>query len=306
MRAYIANTDYDWYQFFLARPEIDEVNFWRPGSANFQALAAGEPLLFRLKAPYNAIARVAFFVTFSLLPVSVAWDAFGIKNGVGSELAMRARIGAYRRRLGMPTIPGEDAPVGCIVLTEPSFFGRDDWIPEPHDWRRNIVAGRREDLTQADGARIWQEIISRIRGTRLAEGPSPSRYGSERLVRPRLGQGAFRVLVTDSYDRRCALSGERTLPVLQAAHIKPYGVGGLHSVSNGLLFRSDIHVLFDRGYVTVTPDYRFEVSRRIREEFQNGRDYYAFHGRPIRLPATEAHHPDSGLLRWHNENVFRG
>ena len=55
---FVANTDYDWYEFFLARPEIDEVNFWRPGSANFQALSPGEPLLFRVKAPYNAIAGV--------------------------------------------------------------------------------------------------------------------------------------------------------------------------------------------------------------------------------------------------------
>ena len=68
-----------------------------------------------------------------------------------------------------------------------------------------------------------------------------------RRIQARLRQGAFRVLVTDSYDRRCALSGERTLPVLQAAHIKPYAEGGLHQVPNGILLRSDIHVLFDAG-----------------------------------------------------------
>ena len=157
-----------------------------------------------------------------------------------------------------------------------------------------------------EGARIWQQLLLRVRTARVEEEEPASRFGAERLVRPRLGQGAFRVLVTDWYDRRCALSGERTLPVLQAAHIKPYAVGGMHLVSNGVLFRSDLHMLFDRGYVTVTPAYRFEVSRRIREEFENGRDYYAFHGRPIRLPAVDARHPDPDLLRWHNENVFRG
>jgi putative restriction endonuclease len=40
-------------------------------------------------------------------------------------------------------------------------------------------------------------------------------------VQPRLGQGAFRLLVTDAYQRRCAVTGERTLPVLDAAHIRP-------------------------------------------------------------------------------------
>ena len=76
--------------------------------------------------------------------------------------------------------------------------------------------------------------------------------------------------------------------MLQAAHIKPNAVGVMHLVSNGVLFRSDIHVLFDRGYVTVTPDSRFEVSKRIRADFENGRDYYAFHWAPD--SATDRRH----------------
>jgi HNH endonuclease len=75
-----------------------------------------------------------------------------------------------------------------------------------------------------------------------------------------LGQGAFRVSVTDVYQRRCVITQERTLPALEAAHIRPYGDGGGHEASNGLLLRRDIYSLFDAGYVTVTPELRFEVS----------------------------------------------
>src|ERR671910_1048900 len=64
--------------------------------------------------------------------------------------------------------------------------------------------------------------------------------------------------------------------------VRPYGEGGAHEASNGLLLRRDIHSLFDAGYVTVTPDLRFEVSRRIREEFENGRVYYDLHGGMVR------------------------
>ena len=102
------------------------------------------------------------------------------------------------------------------------------------------------------------------------------------------------------------MTRERTLPVLQAAHIKPYAEGGEHDVRNGLLLRSDLHVLFDRGYVTVTPDLHMEVSRRIREEFENGRDYYALHGRTLNVPELVALRPHSDHLKWHNESVFRG
>jgi putative restriction endonuclease len=133
----------------------------------------------------------------------------------------------------------------------------------------------------------------------------PARYGAPQLIRPRLGQGAFRFIVTDVYRRRCAVTQEKTLPALDAAHIKPYAEGGLHEPSNGLLLRRDIHSLFDGGYVTVTPELRFEVSRRIKEEFENGRHYYALHGQPIERPLDSSHLPDRMALDWHNTECFR-
>jgi len=131
-------------------------------------------------------------------------------------------------------------------------------------------------------------------------------WGEPTLIRPRFGQGAFRVIVTDNYTRRCAVTGERTLPALDAAHIRPYADHGEHEPSNGLLLRRDIHSLFDRGYVTVTPTRRFEVSRRIRDEFENGRDYYAMQGTEIRVPEQIELQPDPDALRWHNEKIFLG
>jgi len=132
------------------------------------------------------------------------------------------------------------------------------------------------------------------------------RYGKPTLIRPRLGQGCFRILVTDAYNRKCAVTGEKTLPVLEAAHIRPYGEEGPHSVSNGLLLRSDWHQLFDAGYVTISPEYRVEVSRRIREEFSNGRDYYAYDGQPLKVtPNEEQDLPSSEFLNWHRTIKFR-
>src|SRR5439155_11984281 len=108
MRAWIANTDFEWYRFLSARPDVDEVNFWRPSGGVFKILAPGEPLLFRLKARYNAIAGVGFFVHFSVLPASLAWAAFGVKNGAVSETDMRARIEKYRQKRGQRESQGAD------------------------------------------------------------------------------------------------------------------------------------------------------------------------------------------------------
>lgn len=111
--------------------------------------------------------------------------------------------------------------------------------------------------------------------------------------------------MTEAYQKRCAITGERTVPVLEAAHIRPYALEGPHRVSNGLLLRSDLHTLFDRGYVTVTPELTVEVSRRIKEEFENGRDYYAHHGKRLaNVPAHLHEQPQHDYLKWHNEHVY--
>jgi putative restriction endonuclease len=132
-----------------------------------------------------------------------------------------------------------------------------------------------------------------------------SRFGQPQMILPRLGQGAFRVIVTDVYKRQCALTNSHVLHVLDAAHIRPYAEGGNHNPTNGLLLRQDVHTLFDRGYLTVSPDFQVEVSRRLKEEFDNGKEYYSLQGKTILLPGNPAFRPSTEQLVWHNNNVYR-
>jgi putative restriction endonuclease len=156
----------------------------------------------------------------------------------------------------------------------------------------------------------WVALFHRYRhiNSQFAfEEPAESRYGKEILTKVRLGQGAFRVMVTDAYSRRCAITGEKTLPVLEAAHIKPYAKSGPHFVSNGLLLRSDMHKLFDNGYLTITKDLQIVVSKKIKEEFENGKEYYKYHGQHLAfIPKTEINQPFPSYLEWHNEKIFKG
>jgi putative restriction endonuclease len=247
---------------------------------------------------------VGIFARYEAATARLAWEAFREKNGTPSYDVMAGRIAQYAKA------GGAQHRIGCIMVANPVFFSDDDLVPQPRDWHKNVVSGAGYDLSQGEGMRIWDEcqaLMVRARagslGTMVAE-PDAPRYGSAQLVRPRLGQGTFRVAVTGAYGGACAVSGEHSLPVLEAAHIRPYAVSGSHDVVNGLLLRADIHRLFDTGYVTVTPERRFLVSRRLKEEFENGGAYYALEGRHIALPARVADQPDPTLLRWHNENVF--
>jgi putative restriction endonuclease len=288
-------------------PTIEEVNFWAPSAANFRALQPGELFLFKLHAPRNAIVGGGVFAYANTLPCSLAWAAFGESNGARTLQEMRARIARYRR-----AAPNDrsDFAIGCRILTQPFFFEESNWIPLPPSWSPNIVSFKTYNTDDPEGLSLWQAVNDRLAGQRFAgmsEKPSEGlRFGTPQLIRPRLGQGAFRVLVTDLYGRRCAVTQERTLPALEAAHIRPYGEGGEHEARNGLLLRRDIHSLFDAGYVTVTPSLHFEVSRRIREEFENGRHYYALHGHQINPPKKLDQCPDPTALAWHNEYCFKG
>jgi putative restriction endonuclease len=305
MRLFVAITDSDWFRYLsLAKP--DEVNFWQPSaSTQFRALSPSEPLLFKLHSPDDYIVGGGFFSHFTILPVSFVWSAFGQKNGAASEHEMRVRVQKYRRAQPNQT---EDYMLGCILLQAPFFFERADWIPAP-SWAKSIVRGKGYSTDEQEGAVLWEQVQQRLGAARLdSVAPVPTiaeqRFGKPVTVLPRLGQGAFRVIVTDGYHRQCALTCSHVLHVLDAAHIKPYSLGGTHDPNNGILLRQDVHTLFDRGYLTITPEYRVEVSRRIQEEFDNGKEYYAIHGKSIHLPETAELRPSRESLIWHNETVF--
>lgn len=302
MNSYIGVTDKRWFSLLREQQNIDEVNFWLPSGRSFKAISPGDLFLFKLHYPENFIVGGGIFAHFSILPVSLAWEAFEVKNGAETLFDLRDRIGRYRPAGGEPY---EDYKIGCILLEQPFFLPEEKWIPAPQNWPMYAVSGKTYDLCVEPGATLLRQLQTvRIEPHVIRE--APARYGEPITVLPRLGQGSFRVLVTDAYERKCAISNERTLPVLDAAHIKPYSELGEHKVSNGILLRKDLHVLFDKGYVTITPDLTVEVSKRIREEFENGKDYYKYAGQPLRPPTNWLDRPSVEYLAWHNEAVFRG
>ena len=316
IKLFVGITDRGWFDA-LAASSPNEVNFWQPsGNKPFKALRPGELFLFKLHAPVNYIVGGGVFSHASNVPLSIAWEAFGAKNGVGSLDEMRQRIAKYRRDDAILD-HRQDPVVGCRILTSPFFWPRDRWLPAPKSFAPQIVSGKGYGTDDADGRMLWDAVAERLSagepGLREGEGlsgdlaaSSGSRFGKPSLIAPRLGQGAFRLAVTDAYDRRCAVSGEKTLPILDAAHVKAHAAGGDHATSNGLLLRTDIHRLFDLGYVTVAPSDRFEVSRRLKEDFDNGKHYYDLHGSEVRSPEHGFAPVSAAAIEWHREQRYLG
>src|ERR1700733_2588310 len=157
MKMWVGITDSDWFRF-CSELNPDEVNFWQPsGEQNFRVLEPGGLFLFKLHSPNNFIVGGGFFVSFSRLPIRLAWDAFGAKNGVASMQELLERVKKYRR--------GEVEPnptIGCSILTEPFYFPRDQWIPIPESWGKSIVRGKTYDTAEFDGKSLYKQVHERL------------------------------------------------------------------------------------------------------------------------------------------------
>lgn len=302
MKFWVGVTDNRWFDFVSSRG-FDEVNFWQPSDrAPFSQLPPGTPFLFKLKRPNNHVAGGGFFSHYTSLPLSQAWEFFGQENGAESFRQFSRLITSITHETA-----NSDRRIGCTVVSNVFYLPRDRWIPVEGLFPRPIMVGKQYESSDGAGAALWASIdaVARLQPSEREVQEDGARYGAEFLQRARLGQGAFRSLVLDAYRRRCALTGESTLPVLEAAHIKPYADDGRHVISNGLLMRSDFHKLFDLGLLTVEPDYRIRISSKIRDQYFNGKAYYRLDGQELTtLPDRAGDAPDKSALRWHNENRF--
>jgi putative restriction endonuclease len=311
---FIALTDKEWFDFLAARSRsgiVDEVNFWSPRSKRpMRQMDRGELVFFRLKRQHAAIAGYGFFAAFHVLSLDTAWELFGWKNGDPDKIRFLHRIGAYRQLdLLDPRAPRE--PIGCTMLRNAVFWPKDRWLPwgERMGWAPNIVQGK----TETDPERV--DLLLREVSLDAPEELEMEEFllvdTDERSVVTasqveREGQGVFRVRLLEAYARRCAITGEHTEPVLDAAHIQPYLGPRSNHVQNGLLLTKEFHALFDRGYVTITPDYVVRVSPRLRAEWQNGRRYYPYDGKQLEnIPLDARQRPSEAALEWHEQHVFK-
>jgi putative restriction endonuclease len=309
MHAYVGVTDGDWYRY-LGAIGANEVNFWRPGGGNaFHRIRVGEPFFF--KSHYrdgNRIVGGGFYSGFAALRISEAWQFFGQANGAASLAQMRERVGRYRKA---QLAPDDDPVIGCLFVRDVAFFDSVDY-PPPRSWAPNIVQGAGFDMDDPAERPYFDVLMARMLGTPVHVAsdaawhrPGPT-FGDPRLVPQRLGQRAFQGVVLNAYHGRCAVTGDKIRLVLQAAHIRPVTQGGEHRLDNGLLLRSDVHTLFDRGYLAVDPKHRLLVSPRLRAEFGNGEEFYALSDsrEPISVPLRKADRPNAEFLEWHLDEVF--
>src|SRR5688572_12941050 len=114
MRGFVAVTDNNWFDYLRSiSPPVEEVNFWRPSEETpFRSLQPGEPIFFKLKSPRNAIGGFGYFIHYTSLPISMAWQTYGEKNGARSYPLLHETIRRLRSD-GRSLTPRSQFPIGC-------------------------------------------------------------------------------------------------------------------------------------------------------------------------------------------------
>ncbi len=115
----------------------------------------------------------------------------------------------------------------------------------------------------------------------------------------RIRQDQFRTSLLAAYGGRCAVSGNDVPEVLQAAHIEPYRGRISQRAANGILLRSDLHLLYDAHLMTVEPDtHRIHISSELAHS-----EYLRLAGTQMAIPRDRKARPNEDLLAHHFELV---
>lgn len=132
----------------------------------------------------------------------------------------------------------------------------------------------------------------------------------EQLVRNRIGQYFFRMAVLNSYENRCCITGLAVTDLLVASHIKPWKDADSRTErtnpTNGLTLNALHDKAFDRGLITVTPDYIIKVSSEIKPSVEGDtvEDWLlSFTNQKIRMP--NKFFPRKEFLEYHNDVIFK-
>lgn len=118
----------------------------------------------------------------------------------------------------------------------------------------------------------------------------------------------FHNLVMNAYKYKCAITGKvirykegkTDLFNLEAAHIKPQAHQGTFLPCNGIAMSRDMHFAFDKGFFTISDDYKVVVSEKLRGSWL----YEEYNGKQIYVPEEPFYRPQPVFLRHHREKVF--
>jgi putative restriction endonuclease len=190
---------------------------------------------------------------------------------------------------------------GIVGLTNTSKLDKEVWDEFNNDWER-LAFESEKLIAELQGKKV--EDIAIEETLKIPEGIT-----KKRLVKTRVNQSFFRQSVLSAYNSTCCITGIKIPQLLIASHIIPWHKADdkteKSNPRNGLCLNALHDKAFDKGFLTVTPDYEIRVSNRLYDIQSNEtiKKYFnSINKKKIILP--ERFLPKKEFLEYHNNNIF--
>jgi len=210
-----------------------------------------------------------------------------------SPSALNMKVGNFGR------LDPELRKQGIVGLAHGSKQDEDIWQEFNGDWERLVYES--EYLIAKFSNKHIEDILE-IEIDDIKEG-----LDREAIVKQRVNQSFFRSTVLSSYYSKCCITGLSIPDLLVASHIIPWAENNENRLNprNGLCLNSIHDKAFDRGFITITPDFKVKISDAFKE-FENEdavKDFFLkFDNRTISLP--DKFFPSKDFLDYHYQNIF--
>ena len=157
-------------------------------------------------------------------------------------------------------------------------------------------------------AKYYNKSIEETTQINLEDFNIPLGKEREALVKQRVNQGFFRSTILSSYNIKCCITGLSIPDFLVASHIIPWSKDDKNKLNphNGLCLNSIHDKAFDKGFITITSDYKIKVSEYFKEFKKDDAIFDLFlkyDNKSMILP--DRFSPSSDFLDYHYQNMYK-
>lgn len=213
-----------------------------------------------------------------------------------SPSALNMKVGNFGR------LDPELKKQGISGLTHGSKTEEDIWQEFNGNWEK--LAFESEQIIAHFSKKTIEEVTQiKVDDIDIREG-----LERERVVKQRVNQSFFRSTVLSSYYFKCCITGLSIPDFLVASHIIPWSKCTEHRLNprNGLCLNSIHDKAFDRGFITISPEFKVIVSNVLGdlEKDKAVQDFFIkYNNQKINLP--DKFLPSKEFLEHHYDNIFK-
>ena len=189
---------------------------------------------------------------------------------------------------------------GIVGLSNASKLDEEVWNEFNNDW--GALAYESELLI----AKFTNKSLEKVAGINVEDIP----LGRERemIVKQRVNQSFFRSTILSAYNLKCCITDLSIVEFLVASHIIPWAIDDRNRLNphNGLCLNSIHDKAFDKGFITITMDYRIKLSKALNSFKKENLVldlFLKYENKVINLP--DKFPPSREFLEYHHNHIFK-